>query len=224
MVGSLAHLPREQLQIIPRVRHARGALHVRAATVQIGRRSHRDRLDDLRGIDLKPLDTALPPNTVAIVGDALTPTPEVDAFLRENAPYDVVLSDMAPSTSGTAFQDQARSEELVQRTLDVADAWLNKGGAWVAKLFMSEALVELRKRVRSMFDEERVIRPEGTRSVSTEVFLIGIGKRTEPTALSPRASSAAPPPDERPAPSSAVPPASKSAEAARRPAPRTRKK
>jgi len=189
----------------------------------------------VRGVDLKPLETAMPPNTVAIAGDALSPGPEVDAFLRENAPYDVVLSDMAPSTSGTPMQDQARSAELVSRTLDVADAWLNKGGAWVAKLFMSEELVEIRKRVRSMFNEERVLRPEGTRSVSTEVFLVGLGKKTEPSALVSRnadASGAASPPASPSAPREAAPPAAASAppaaspkaEAARRPAPRTRGK
>lgn len=131
----------------------------------------------VRGIDLTPLEIALPPNAAAMAGDALQPSPEVDAFLEELAPYDVVLSDMAPSTSGTPFQDQARSAELVERTLDVAERWLAPGGAWVAKLFMSEALVDLRKRVRSLFEEERVIRPEGTRSVSTEVFLVGLRKK-----------------------------------------------
>ena len=147
----------------------------------------------VRGIDLKGLEIALPPNASAIAGDALEPSPETEAFLREGAPYDVVMSDMAPSTSGTAFADQARSAELVERTLDVAEQWLNKDGVWIAKLFMSEALVELRKRVRLLFTEERVIRPEGTRTVSTEVFLVGIGKRAEPSALSPPASTAEPP-------------------------------
>lgn len=131
----------------------------------------------VRGIDLSALEIALPPNTAAMVGDALSPSPEVDGFLAELAPYDVVLSDMAPATSGTPFADQARSAELVERTLDVAERWLAPGGSWVAKLFMSDALVPLRKRVRSLFDEERVIRPEGTRSVSTEVFLVGLKKK-----------------------------------------------
>lgn len=131
----------------------------------------------VRGVDLKPLDVPLPPHARAIAGDALTPNEEVSAFLQEGAPYDVVVSDMAPSTSGTAFADQARSAELVARTLDVADALLAEGGAWVAKLFMGEALAELRKRVRATFEEERVIRPEGTRAVSSEVFLVGLKKR-----------------------------------------------
>lgn len=132
----------------------------------------------VRGVDLKPLDITLPPNAIAIAGDALTPNDEVKAFLREGAPYQVVMSDMAPSTSGTPFADQARSAELVTRTLDVADELLGQGGAWVAKLFMSEAMTDIRKRVRTMFEEERIIRPEGTRSVSFEVFLVGLKKRT----------------------------------------------
>lgn len=131
----------------------------------------------VRGVDLQPLQIALPKNAVAIAGNALDPSPEVEAFLAEGAPYDVVVSDMAPSTSGTPFADQARSAELVERTLDVAERWLSPGGSWVAKLFMSEALVDLRKRVRSMFEEERVIRPEGTRTVSYEVFLVGLRKK-----------------------------------------------
>lgn len=161
----------------------------------------------VRGIDLKGLEVALPPNALAIAGDALDPSPEAHAFLLEGAPYDVVMSDMAPSTSGTAFADQARSAELVERTLDVAEQWLNKGGVWIAKLFMSEAIVELRKRVRLMFAEERIIRPEGTRSVSTEVFLVGIGKRAEPTAVRPAPSEAAPisPPTSVVAPPKAAP-------------------
>jgi 23S rRNA (uridine2552-2'-O)-methyltransferase len=127
----------------------------------------------VRGIDLSALAIALPPNAAAMVGDALQPSAEVEAFLAELAPYDVVLSDMAPATTGTTFADQARSAELVERTLDVAERWLAPGGSWVAKLFMSEAIVDIRKRVRSLFEEERVLRPEGTRSVSYEVFLVG---------------------------------------------------
>lgn len=131
----------------------------------------------VRGVDLTPLEIALPKNAAALAGDALSPPPEVEAFLREGAPYDVVVSDMAPSTTGTRMADQARSAELVERTLDVAQAWLSPGGSWVAKLFMSDAIVDLRKRVRTLFEEERVIRPEGTRQVSYEVFLVGLRKR-----------------------------------------------
>ncbi|GAC1365166.1 MAG: RlmE family RNA methyltransferase [Polyangiales bacterium] len=131
----------------------------------------------VRGIDLTPLEIALPPNAQAIAGDAFTPTPETEAFLRDSGPYDVVLSDMAPSTSGNRLSDQMRSAELVGRTLDLADELLAKGGAWVAKLFMSDELPGLRARARTLFETERVIRPEGTRAHSYEIFLVGEKRR-----------------------------------------------
>ena len=131
----------------------------------------------VRGIDLTPLEIAMPPNAQAIVADAFAPSPEAEAFLREPEPYDVVLSDMAPNTSGNRLHDQMRSAELVHRTLDLADALLAKGGTWVAKLFMSDELPTLRGRARMLFETERLIRPEGTRAHSSEVFLVGEKRR-----------------------------------------------
>lgn len=134
----------------------------------------------VRGVDLCALDVALPPNAQAMVGDVFSAAPEIDAFLRELAPYDVVLSDMAPSTSGSRLSDQARSAELVARTLDLSDRLLARGGTWVAKIFMSDEVPKLRARVRATFESERVIRPEGTRANSSEVFLVGERKRVSP--------------------------------------------
>ena len=138
----------------------------------------------VRGIDLTALTIGLPDNAQAMVGDAFAALSaegtgegagkgEVEAFVRELAPYDVVLSDMAPATTGNRFSDQQRSADLVERTLDLAEELLVTGGSWVAKIFMSEELPRLRARVRTLFESERVIRPEGTRSISYEVFLIG---------------------------------------------------
>jgi 23S rRNA (uridine2552-2'-O)-methyltransferase len=131
----------------------------------------------VRGIDLLELTIALPRNVEVRVGDAFATEGEVAEFVREGAPYDVVLSDMAPNTSGNRMADQMRSAELVTRTLELADTLLRPGGAWVAKLFMSPELVEIRARIRRTFQEERIIRPEGTRQMSYEVFLIGQGKK-----------------------------------------------
>ena len=131
----------------------------------------------VRGVDLTPLEVALPPNAQAVAGDVFTPTPEIDAFMKELGPYDVVLSDMAPNTSGNRLTDQVRSAELVVRTLDVAEQLLARGGTWVAKIFMSDEVPKIRARVRSMFETERIIRPEGTRANSTEVFLVGERKK-----------------------------------------------
>ena len=127
----------------------------------------------LLAIDLKPLEITLPPQGTFVLGDALALENEA---LSRFAPYDVVLSDMAPSTTGNRIGDQTRSFELFMRALAVAAALLKVGGAFVGKIFMGEDLPVARAELRKHFAQERLIRPEGTRSVSYEIFIVGEGK------------------------------------------------
>jgi 23S rRNA (uridine2552-2'-O)-methyltransferase len=128
----------------------------------------------LFAVDLSPLGTVLPPHAVFLQGDALSLE---DGAVAQFAPYDVVLSDMAPRTSGTKIADQARSFELFMRALAVAGALLKPQGAFVGKLFMSEDLRLARTSLKALFSEERLIRPESTRSISTELFVVGLGRK-----------------------------------------------
>ncbi|MEO8876169.1 MAG: RlmE family RNA methyltransferase [Polyangiaceae bacterium] len=128
----------------------------------------------LLAIDLNPLEITLPPHGTFLQGDAL----DLEAGNFEAyAPYDVVLSDMAPSTTGNRLGDQTRSYELFMRALEVAKVTLKENGTFVGKIFMSEDLALARAETRKIFTSERLIRPEGTRSVSYEIFVIGLGKR-----------------------------------------------
>jgi 23S rRNA (uridine2552-2'-O)-methyltransferase len=128
----------------------------------------------LLAMDLKPLETGLPPNATFLLGDALTLENEA---LSMYAPYDVVLSDMAPNTTGNRLGDQTRSYELFMRALAVAATLVKPGGAFVGKIFMGEDLPLARAELRKHFASERLIRPEGTRSVSYEIFAIGMDRR-----------------------------------------------
>ncbi len=129
----------------------------------------------LLAIDLSEISVPLGPNAHFTRGDALSLANEDLALF---APYDVVLSDMAPSTTGSKIADQARSFELFMRALAVAEALCAPGGAFVGKLFMGEDFTRARDAVRALFEEVKVIRPEGTRSSSFEVFLVGLRKKT----------------------------------------------
>jgi 23S rRNA (uridine2552-2'-O)-methyltransferase len=131
----------------------------------------------LLAIDLEPLNIPLPPNATAIAGDALSL--DNDA-LSQFAPYDVVLSDMAPRTTGNRLGDQTRSFELFMRALAVAEKLLKPGGAFVGKIFMGEDLPKAKAEVKRLFTEERGIRPEGTRATSYEMFFVGLGKKLAP--------------------------------------------
>jgi 23S rRNA (uridine2552-2'-O)-methyltransferase len=128
----------------------------------------------LLAVDLQPLAVTLPPHATAVVGDALSLSND---DLAAHAPYDVVLSDMAPSTSGNRMADQARSFELFMRALAVAAALTKTGGTFVGKIFMGEDLPVARAELRKHFEKERLIRPEGVRSVSYEIFAVGLRRR-----------------------------------------------
>lgn len=125
-------------------------------------------------IDIKPLQQAFGPNVKVLEGDALSLD---SAVLAEHAPYDVVLSDMAPNTSGSKLADQARSTELFLRALEVAIAHGKPGSHFVAKIFMSGDYKAAETEVRNAYDSVKTIRPDGTRQNSSEVFVVGMGKR-----------------------------------------------
>ncbi len=125
-------------------------------------------------IDLTEIRAVMPPQVERVQGDVLAlPEEEIGRF----GPYDVVLSDMAPATTGTRFADQARSFDLFMRAVDLAEKALKPGGAFVGKLFMGEDFSRAKERVRLLFSEVRVLRPEATRSQSYEVFIVGLGRK-----------------------------------------------
>ena len=128
----------------------------------------------LLAVDLTPIDVPIPDNTTFVVGDALSLDNEA---LATFAPYDVVLSDMAPSTTGNRLGDQTRSFELFMRALGVATLLLKPGGAFVGKIFMGEDFPNAKKAVKRVFVEERALRPEGTRATSYELFVVGTGRK-----------------------------------------------
>jgi len=130
-------------------------------------------------IDLQEIRQAFPPNVKVAQGDALTIE---NTMLSVFAPYDVVLSDMAPSTSGSKIRDQAGSLELCLRALDVAFALGKPGSHFVAKIFMSNEFQIARKLAGDRYERCQVIRPEGTRQQSTEVFIVGLGLRAPSSA------------------------------------------
>ena len=105
----------------------------------------------------------------------------LDAFAADPAtlegPFDLVISDMAPKTSGQRHADQYRSYELVMQALQLAKTVLKPGGTFVAKIFQGAEFEGARSAVREAFSKVRVIRPKATRDESYEVFLVGVGYR-----------------------------------------------
>ena len=88
---------------------------------------------------------------------------------------DTVLSDVSPATSGVAFVDHARSIELARASLKTARQFLNRGGAFVVKVFDGEDFDEFVGEVKQYFGQVLVVRPEASRRESNEHYVVGTG-------------------------------------------------
>ena len=126
------------------------------------------------GLDKEAPRGATAPNVEMRQADVMGVTA---SDLGGSSSFDVVLSDMAPATTGHRSLDQARSFELFMRALEIAKGVLADKGTFVGKIFQSGDFPEAKNAVAASFEKVRVIRPDATRSESYEVFLVGLGFR-----------------------------------------------
>ena len=91
--------------------------------------------------------------------------------------FDVVLSDMAPATTGNRHVDEARSVGLCETALYIAEKTLVPGGSFVCKIFQGSDFKTFTDAVKSRFDRQAAFRPKSTRKASREVFVIGLQKK-----------------------------------------------
>ena len=122
------------------------------------------------GVDRLPLPAPVSGAHV-ILADIYTLSDE--ELLCGLAAYDVVLSDMAPDTTGIRATDQARSASLVEEALARSERLLAPLGAFVAKVFQSPDVERLRKRMGQRFKDVKLLKPEASRQQSTELYLVG---------------------------------------------------
>ena len=95
--------------------------------------------------------------------------------LGESDQFDVVVSDMAPNTTGVRSVDQLRSLNLIEQVFYHLDVFLKDGGNFVIKVFDSHDAQMFLKEQKSRFKEYNYLKPKSTRSVSKEFFVIGKG-------------------------------------------------
>ncbi len=135
------------------------------------------------GIDLKPVNVKLS-NAVFIQADLRDLN--LESSILENGfkpPFDMVISDMAPNTTGIRMTDQARSFDLCELALDISRQFLKRDGHFVCKLFHSDDFKSLRERIKSDFQQFHAVKPESTRKISKEIFLVGLKKKDIPICL-----------------------------------------
>ncbi len=89
--------------------------------------------------------------------------------------FDVILSDMAPDTTGDHTADHFASARLCHSVLDRCEALLKEGGHVAMKVFEGESYAELLDRCRALFAKVKGFVPKASRHKSTEIYIIARG-------------------------------------------------
>ena len=90
---------------------------------------------------------------------------------------DLVISDMSPNVSGIKGVDQARLAYLIELVLEFVSEYLKPDGTCLIKTFYGSEFDRLMKRMRELFNRVMTIKPNASRSESSEVYLLGLHKK-----------------------------------------------
>jgi 23S rRNA (uridine2552-2'-O)-methyltransferase len=135
----------------------------------------------LVSVDLSPLSRAYDqglfdrPDFIFLQGDFTTSA--IREAILSHSPYNLLVSDAAPATTGNRSVDTSRSLELAETALDYAADVLVKGGSFVVKVFQGGDTGSLLKRIRGLFETGKSFKPEACRQESFETYYLGLGKK-----------------------------------------------
>ena len=124
------------------------------------------------GIDLNPCKGAFDAQVTHRVGDAFETDPE-ELIELAGGRFDVILSDMAPKTSGV--NDHERSIALCQRVLEVAIGALKPTGHLAMKVFEGGMYKDLLDSTAMIFTQTKGFKPKASRDVSREMYIVAKG-------------------------------------------------
>jgi 23S rRNA (uridine2552-2'-O)-methyltransferase len=131
------------------------------------------------GVDIQPTDIPAQKDQAAIhwlCHDVYSD--ELLAELRRQWPgFHVLISDMAPATTGSRFADHQHSLRLVRRAVELAGLLLHENGSFYCKVFQGEDFPAFLQECKPLFANVKVIKPQSSRNESREVFVLGSGFR-----------------------------------------------
>jgi len=127
------------------------------------------------GIDIKPVTKQLMSiKNVRLFEKDIFEVSELSE-LGVDCQFNVVLSDMAPNTTGIKSVDQDRSLNLIEMVFQLLPKFLKPGGNMVIKVFDSHGAQVFLKEQKKLFESYKYLKPKSTRSISKEFFVIGKG-------------------------------------------------
>lgn len=122
------------------------------------------------GVDTDDLKIDLPANAIfikkSVFEQGLVP-PGSDP-----GAFDVIVSDLAPKTTGLHERDTALCLELAQKALEIARQCLVADGSFVCKLFEGEEMADFEKDVKEYFSRVKFFKPKASQKQSREIYLV----------------------------------------------------
>ena len=103
-------------------------------------------------------------------------SPQVREKIISLGPFNLVMSDAAPATTGNRSIDTARSLELAQAVIAYAESALVSGGNLLIKVFQGGDTTNILKQIKEMFASGKSYKPQACRSESFETYYVGLGK------------------------------------------------
>lgn len=127
-------------------------------------------------VDLNPLaKNVTGANLVFLQGDLLSA--EIRAQVKEHGPFDLVVCDAAPLTTGNRTVDTARSKSLVEMAIWYAQDMLRTGGNFCVKIFQNGDQQNFLRQMREIFSTAKGFKPQACRQESFETYLVGLSKK-----------------------------------------------
>ncbi len=127
------------------------------------------------GLDLLPIDPIH--GALLLQGDFNDPDMPARLIAALGGKADIVLSDMAPNTTGHTATDHLRIVGLAELALDFALTVLNEGGTFVAKLFQGGSEGTMLTLLKRHFVNVRHAKPPASRKGSSELYVVAMGFR-----------------------------------------------
>ncbi|MFL5287516.1 MAG: RlmE family RNA methyltransferase [Rhodopila sp.] len=124
-------------------------------------------------VDLLPIDPI--PGAIILQGDFTDPEMPERLIAALGGQADLVLSDMAPNTTGHAATDHIRIMALAEMAVDFAVQVLTPGGAFVAKVFQGGSERTMLDRLKRSFAQVKHAKPPASRKESSELYVVALG-------------------------------------------------
>ncbi len=135
------------------------------------------------GVDANPLEIEVRLPLHFVQGEVASL--DLETITAISPTFDVVVSDLAPKTTGMRQVDQQRSLELAFLAWEWARRLLREGGHFLVKVFEGPDTNELAAVLKQHFRLCRRIKPAGSRPASREIYLLGLTKRGAPSSSQP---------------------------------------